>query len=666
MELVKMKNKLILNLMLLVFINSYCLGQWVSLNKNSVPDSKPNVQLLSDDITETIIKVELPGFRIKEINDNGKVYHSIDIGSIGTNTEVGIPDIPYIAKILAIPDQGTVDVEVIEVSKAQIIEGINLPPVRGSWMEGEPETPYNENIEVYSSEMKYPEKLVKVEDPVVFRDFRITRVSIFPLRYSPAKKEIEVITSITIKVKYGGGVGLNQKLMPRKPIASSFAKLYRSFIFNYNSVLQREYSGLEEGHDIMLCITPDLYVEEFQPYAEWKNESGTEIFVIKFSDIGANQNDPDIIRNYILGVYNTWENTPTHVLIIGDKGTPVGNAPVKYWSGMGWTFVNEDYFVELEGNDYFPEMMIGRFTNYNGTTGGGEYILQVMVDKFLKYEKTPYTTNTEWYKKATVCSNDAYQSQVETKRFAALQLVENGFTSVDTMMSNWQCTYDVGDIVAAINEGRSFLNYRGEGWSDGWHASCYYFSSSYVNSINNSNMLTFVTSIGCGVAMFDEGNCFGETWIEKGSLTSPPTGACAFLGPTSNTHTAYNNNIDIGIYTGMFQEGLDSPGEALLRGKLYMYENFGGTDPFVEYHFKIYCCLGDPSMHIWKDVPQKVNVSYTDTINIGLSQCQITVTDSLSGLPVADALVCISGDSVYEVGNTQSDGTAILDINAIS
>ncbi|MDZ7625669.1 MAG: C25 family cysteine peptidase [Ignavibacteriaceae bacterium] len=72
---------------------------------------------------------------------------------------------------------------------------------------------------------------------------------------------------------------------------------------------------------------------------------------------------------------------------------------------------------------------------------------------------------------------------------------------------------------------------------------CYYFSNSHVSSLNNANKLTFVTSIGCGVAMFDDGSCFGETWIEMGSLTDPPRGGCAFIGPTSNTHTAYNNNL---------------------------------------------------------------------------------------------------------------------------
>ncbi|MCW8813522.1 MAG: C25 family cysteine peptidase [Chlorobium sp.] len=668
-----MKRTILFIFSAVVFISSICFAQWVSLDKYSNAGSAPFVQLISDDASGTTIKIDLPGFQINEFNANGKTYHSLSFDSEAITREVGFPEIPYIAKILAIPDQGTVSVEVLESSPIQTFEGINIAPARESWEEGKPETPYVEKQEAYLSSDIYPKNFAGVEDPAIFRDFRIARVSIFPIRYSPVKKELQVVPSITIRVNYKAGLGINRKTTLQKPIAPSFAKLYRNFIFNYKEVLQRRYNGMEEGHDIMLCIMHDIYVDEFQPYAEWKNKSGTEIFVTKFSDIGANQNDPDIIKNYILSVYNSWENVPTHILIIGDKGSPEGNAPVKYWTGWGWTFVNEDYFVELEGNDYFPEMMIGRFTNYNGATGGGEYILQVMVDKFLKYEKYPYTSEPEWFKKATVCSNNAYQSQVDTKRFAAQQMLVNGhFTSVDTMMSNWQCTYDVNDIVAAINDGRSFLNYRGEGWYDGWHANCYYFNSNYVNNINNANKLTFVTSIGCGVAAFDQGNCFGETWIEKGSLTDPPKGACAFLGPTSNTHTAYNNQIDKGIYIGMFpeeigmpQEGIDSPGEALLNGKLYMYQQFGNTSE-VEYHYKIYCALGDPSMHIWKDVPEAVTVIHPNEIYVGFNQVEIEVNNTSSGLPVRNARVCISGNGVYATGKTGETGIVILDIEPSS
>lgn len=662
-----------LGCLLIVLIHSISSAQWISLDKYSIPDSPPNVQLISDDAFSTIIKVDLSGFYLNEFVVEGKTYHSINLNSEGIISEVGSPEISHITKILAIPDNGSVNIEVIETSPVEVFKGINIPPARESWIEGQPETPFTENSLIYNSEDMYPGTLAKADDPMVFRDFRISRISIFPIQYSPSKHEIHVLSSITIRVNYISGPGINLKTTLQRQIAPSFAKLYRQFIFNYEEILQRRYNGMENGHDIMLCIMPDLYLEEFQPYAEWKHKSGTEIFVTKFSEIGANQSNPDIIKNYILSVYNSWINAPTHILIVGDYGSPAGNAPVKYWTGSGWTFVNEDYFVELEGNDYIPEMMIGRFTNYNGTNGGGEQILQVMVNKFLRYEKFPNTTETAWYKKATVCSNNYYASQVDTKRFTAQRMLEfGGFTSVDTMMSNAQCTYDVSDIVAALNNGRSFLNYRGEGWDDGWHATCYYFGNSHVNSINNANKLTFVTSIGCGVAAFDAGNCFGETWIEMGSLTAPPRGGSAFIGATSNTHTAYNNAIDKGIYTVMFPQSgsvaqyVDSPGEALLAGKLFMYERFGGTDPFVQYHYKIYCILGDPSMHIWKDIPKAITVSHPNEIYVGFNQVQVVVTDSANGSPVYNARVCISGNGIYETSTTDFSGVATIDLTPAS
>jgi hypothetical protein len=120
-------------------------------------------------------------------------------------------------------------------------------------------------------------------------------------------------------------------------------------------------------------------------------------------------------------------------------------------------------------------------------------------------------------KKGLVCANNAYASQRETKRFTATQMLGFGnFSSVDSMYNGYPCPGNVNDIINMINEGRSFLNYRGEGWSTGWWADCIPFQTSDVSSINNGQKLTFVTSIGCGVAMFDAngGNCFGEEWLK--------------------------------------------------------------------------------------------------------------------------------------------------------
>ena len=94
-----------------------------------------------------------------------------------------------------------------------------------------------------------------------------------------------------------------------------------------------------------------------------------------------------------------------------------------------------------------------------------------------------------------------------------------------------------------------------------------------------------------------------------------------------------------------------------------MYLVFGGSDPWVEYHFRVYHVLGDPSLHVWKDVPQNVNVIHPDTVVSGFSQLPVSVTYTSSGLSVANAEICISGNGVFALGTTDVNGFAMIDIN---
>jgi len=641
-----MKNKLLV-LLLIIFTPFFLRAEWVSLIKNQSTQTPPNITLISDDNNSTVIKIDISGFDLKDLITENKTYQSVDLLSESFTIKPGFPEVPYISKILAIPDQANISFEILEIGEMQTFDNVFLPPARESWIEGQPESSYTENLKAYNSPDVFPNELVNIESPSVFRDFRIVRVSVFPLRYIPAKKELQVVSSITVRINYKNGKTTNPKISTKKQIAPSFGDLYESFIFNYQSVLDNLFDGKEDGHDLMLCIMPDDFENSFQEYANWKRQSGIDIHITKFSDIGANSSDPSIIKNHISDAYFNWDVPPTYVLLVGDAGI----VPI-YGSS------NENYFVEIEGDDYFPEMMIGRFTHQS------DYGMQVMINKFLKYEQTPYTANTDWFQKGICCSNNAYASQIETKRFAAEKMIEYGFTSVDTMMSSSPCNYTLGDVIDAINEGRSYLNYRGEGWSSGWWASCTPFSVNEVANLSNGQKFTFVTSIGCGVAMFNNGGgtCFGEEWMETGSLSNPKGGA-AFIGPTGNTHTTYNNKIDKGIYIGMFQEGMDTPGQAMVRGKLYMYNVFGNTAT-VAYQYRIFCVLGDPSIHIWKDVPEEISVNYPASIPIGNNSVEFTITHPSTGQPVSNALICVTDDTYFATGTTNESGVGHVDVFA--
>lgn len=623
-------------------------ADWVSLNKGASSPQPPKVTLLEDNQSGTVLRVELSGFDVRDVVGADRTYQSIDLLMEAVTTEVGFPELPCVAKILAVPDQAAISLEILEVGEEHSFTGYVVPPARRPWKEGDPETPYVERMDAYQADEAYPRQLVSVDAPGVFRDFRITRVAMYPVRYIAARNEVRVASSLTIRVKYGIGEVVNPKLTPRKPIAPSFAALYRGIIFNYQSVVERDFSELESGRDVLLCIAPDASVSSLMPFVNWRNKTGTSVRVATYSEIGTT-GDPNVIKNYIAQAYHTWQYPPTYVLLVGDYPA----VPVVYANGV----VNEDFYVEIEGVDFLPEMMIGRFTHDNDA---GE---QIIVNKIVTYERNPYTANTAWFKKGAVVSNSAYVSQAITKRFTRDRMILDGkFTVVDTFINRSPCTSQLTDVINTINNGRSFLNYRGEGWYTEWWASCYRMTVNEVSSLNNGRMLTFVTSIGCGVGNFTNsgGNCFGETWFELGTVAAP-RGAVTFIGPTGNTHTTYNNQMDKGIYIGMFQEGLETPGQSLMRGRIYMYEVFG-NEYYVQYQTRIYCIIGDPSLHVWKNVPQAVTVVHPPLIHIGYNQVPFTVTDSATGAPLGNAQVCLSGDSVYATAYTDQHGQAFVSI----
>ena len=637
--------------LLLPFVVS---AEWISISKTKTTQTEPKITLVSSNKTSTTIKIELSGFDLKSIETEAELLQSISLLSNITITEEGDPEISHLAKILAIPNNASLSYEVLEVGELHTFSNINLAPVRKSWLEGASETPYRKNKTTYELNTFFPQEYVKIGEPAIFRDFRIARISMFPMRYNPVKKEIQIASSITIKINYGKDATKNIKTTRKKAIAPSFAAIYKSMIFNYQAVLETEYNGKEEGHDVLLYIMPDEFVPSFTSYLDWKVKSGNEVIVTKFSDISASSNNPVTIRNHISDLYNNSENPPTYVILVGDEGI----FPHKIAAYSDYSFPDDDFFVKVDGIDFFPDIFVGRIPNQTVSR------LDIILNKFLLYQKNPFVSDPSWYKKATVCSNNQYESQVETKRFTAEILRNEGnFSTVDTLMSDWGCTVSLNQITNAINEGRSFLNYRGEGWSNGWHANCYYFSTDDVSSLNNGQKFTFVTSIGCGVAMFNAGggNCFGEQWIKGGTLDNP-RGAIAFIGPTSNTHTAQNNKLDKGIYIGMFQEGLSTPGQALLRGKFQMYLDHG-NDPWVEYHYTVYCTLGDPSVNIWKTEPLPTIVNYPESIEINKTEAEIEVFYSATGFPVRNANIVIKGANLLVNSKTNNEGKAILNVN---
>lgn len=298
-----MKNLLFL-LVLLVFDKPiFSSPDWVSLKKDANTPIPPKYTIIADGEEHTIIKFEIFGFLMSDQKNYNETFQKIDLLSDNILNESGIPAIPYISKIIAIPDQSGCNIEVIESEIYRVFNNINLIPVQNMPYEGDLEEAFVKKSDIYYQNQKFPDIITNIDTPVIFRDFRLARIAVFPIQYNPVSKQLFVTNSITVKITYPKTNVINPKFTLQKPIPPSFARIYRSTICNYEQILKRRYNNIENGREVMLCIVPDNLADTFQYYANWKRQSGIDVVVSKFSTIGATATNPIPIKTHITNAY---------------------------------------------------------------------------------------------------------------------------------------------------------------------------------------------------------------------------------------------------------------------------------------------------------------------------------------------------------------------------
>lgn len=582
------------------------------------------ISVISSSPSETRLEIILPELQIRGNNVN-----TMKMGDLEILRKDGLPPLPFISGIIAIDEQGSFAATVEHVETYRIALD---------------ETPA-------SLKEPYPPQQLSLDMPRILRDFRIARFQYIPVQYLPEENELLVTRSVGIAIRKVAPHGKNEKVSGREKISLAFENLYRKVILNFGA-----FSRFSSDTVLLLIITPDGYESYLGPYVQWKERTGLITKVVKFSDISSNPTYAQI-RDFIHSEYVNSEHPPDYFLAIGDAGT----FPVKYsydYSGFPGSYANDNYFVCMDSQyEIFPDIFGARLPVQNS------FQLETMLNKIINYEETPYTADPFWMEYALMVADDQYPSQAQTKHRIRESLLAYGYAHVDSIYAkHYFSSYTIGAAITnAVNEGRGFVNYRGRGWSTAWYASFgSIFTISQISGLNNGRKIPVVTSVGCGVAKFDEYNCFGEQWMRNGTPTSEK-GAVSFFGPTWNTHTRHNNKLDTGIYRGLFKEGLTTFGEATTRGKYYMYSVCGPSDT-TDTQMNEYLILGDPTLLARTTSPKQLTVIHPSVVPLGQSVLLISVSD-MDG-PVERAFVSASMENFFHVSrHTDSNGMVALPVN---
>jgi hypothetical protein len=606
------------------------------------PVNACSISVISNDIENEIvldISVNPAEVELQELPADNSI--AVQIPDASNIRPYGYPRLPAISRFIQISNTKNVeaDYEILESSTQSLHAPLSLSDGKDLMDAKLPVT--SPVLGSLRHQPIYPESQILIGKPAILRNLRIVQVTFYPVQWDRRNNALIFTWHARIHVNLSGISKENVLEEPSKVFSPAFDAFYKGVVLNYKAT-----NDLRTGEaEPYLIIYPNSYESRLQSFISWKEDEGYSIELLRLSTLGTSPT-ADALKAAIQTYYSSG-SPPVYVLIIGDENaTPIYYS---YDSTHPGDYADDLYYSTLAGDDFLPDVFLARLPAQSPIEFG------TMIDKILRYEVSPQMDNLQFYKTALMAASALEDSQIDTKVQTADRLTE--FCSYDTIRTYY--TWDessVDSIISDINQGVSIINYRGEGWRKGWNPlHLYWFECDDVYTLRNFNLTPFITSIGCGVCLFDtEDDCFAHAMMALGS-SSVSMGAVGIIGPTWNTHTTFNNWLDRGMYRGYVYWDIYQAGSMMDYGKMYMLEQFPEPENEVynEIEFRTFLCFGTPDMWIRTGVPSNpvVGLAYgNDSM-----QRFISVRDD-SGNVVDSGLVSFSANGQRWVLPTDENG----------
>lgn len=638
--------------LLVLWVSAPVFSAWVPVSSQS-EGALPEWRVLSNTPNSTVIEFNLNGYWTENVRENGSDFARLSVpGDHGTTQKVGWPELPTISKMVGLPPTGSVNVRVQDVDYVTYPSAA-IYPFQTPLRENDVRVGFDRNDDAYRQASIYPENWVEIEDPGIWRDVRISRMTLHPFRISSATGQLEVARHLIVEVRSSGAGGINPMTRGPHPIAPNFYKMYHAAVINFD---QMGYSVLDTDEDPgtqYLVITNTICLPHIQPLVDYRNGQG---YKVEVRTLEAGFNHPGEFKAYITNLYHT--TGLEYVLLVGDAyyggGSQGVDVPMYYWnpdpsdpsySDSWYTCVDPG-----DDNDHFAELAIGRIV-YDDMDE-----LDLQIEKTMHYLLEGDSTDNWEENSLLVAHQEQYpqkytQCSEEIRTYPYSIQVPHFYTAYGGAGATNQ------DVINCINgPGVGILNYRGHGSATEWWdwGPTGSFSAPHIAQLTNADRLYVHFDICCDnmdIVAY-AGNCFCEEMMKHTS------GCVAVLSAIIPSYTIPNHDFDKFLYRGVFDEGINNIGYTSNYANITVLNNHGSLG---RSNVRTYLWQGDAAIDVITNTPTPLLVDHPSGVNIGLSSVDIGVATGTG--PVEGAMVCVSNDSVYSRGftNAQGEVTIIFD-----
>ncbi|WP_455140322.1 C25 family cysteine peptidase, partial [Candidatus Hodarchaeum mangrovi] len=708
---------------------SFSESNWVPFISGDPKDSV--ILPKSRDSTGFCVDTDFFGMYVmKREMDDGDSYHQLTIPNCGNFESEGKPAVPQLIRFFEVPMGVKFTLRVIH-EQSKTLGGYNVIPSQELHEDLVNDThiyKFTKDTALYTTNTLFPSECAKLEsEPIIIRGHRLLPITFYPIQFNPVSKDLRVFSKIEVRVNYNYPAQLEE--VPDRLLSPAFEEMLDMMVPNYQYRFDLpleypfEFPGQERTGCDYLIIAYDIFAEEIQLLADWKQEKGYITRIVKTSEIKPPSVNPTVtdIANYIKSAYETWTPAPSFVLLVGDSEFIPTHYKTPHLSlGHGGFETPTDlYYFTVDGDDYFPDIYYGRLAV------NSEDELKTVASKIVRYETSP-PTDPNFYQNILAAAQfqDDDLNDYEDRRFTLTSEEVRDYLLNDYTVNrvyvaagaadpkNYSVDYDAGlplpvdllrangfawdgdenDITNIIENGcffvyhrdhagsRNFWNHEFSSWwcnTDHWGDP--YYGNPEIAALTNGELLPVVLSIECQSCWFDaeidqfyDGNLTRnfESFCEL-FVNQPNGGAVAAIGSTRNSNSGYNDQLVRGMVDAIWPDfdpafnvgEIYHLGHMLNYGKFYMANVYGYDKPKTKQTFEMFHLIGDPEMEMWTDVPAELMVEYPVAIGSGSYQeFVIKVSDLDSGNPIDHARVCLDGGSLHQVKYTNPAGEVIFNV----
>jgi hypothetical protein len=609
-----------------------------------------------------------------EVDD--ATWKMIDMQGILLPNDEGSPNLPGNGRFIAIPQGATATLNINAV-RSQVVQNVDFLPAPNIPLAND-DSPlrFEKNMEIYGQDAFFPAEPFRLSEPTSIRGVDVVMLGITPFQYNPVTKELIIYHDIDVEVEFTGGNGRfgDDRLRSRW-----WDPIMEDAILNLNMLPQIDYGARykalmdsrSEGYEYIVVV-PDH--PDFLAWGDsirvFRNRQGIPTQLVTTTQMGGNNFAQ--IKNYITNAYNTWEIAPAAILFLADYGTS-GNTIT---SGTQSNYITDNLFVDMSGN-HMPDITAARITARNANE------LEIMVSKFLNYERNPPTNSVyynnpmtamgwqteRWFQlcaesvagfweneldKETVRQNNIYSGSPGTtwSTNSNTSLVVNVFgpnglgyiPATPEYLHGHGWNANATSINQHINAGTFMILHRDHGLETGWGEP--HYRNEHLSGLSNED-LTYVFSINCLTGKF---NWSGESFAE--AFHRHQKGALGIMAATEISYSFVNDTYVWGAFDNMWPEFLPSfgttpehrgvlPAFANSAGKYFLEQSNWPSNPNNKHiTYYLFHHHGDAFSTVYSEMPQALTVNHMGVLLSGLEEFEVTAdAGSLISLTVNDEII---------------------------